>query len=294
MRLTIAFITGRPEPHLDWLFASLQPQLIASDEIDVLVIDKQGRTHAELMTSPQPYPCVQVRIESPKPTPWQGRHRVTACDWWAKSAAMNTAFVLCDTDYIAFVDDCCRLGPQWLSSVRLGDQRRRSVIAGSYDKRENGALTTDHRRQLEPKGKSNCGGGWLYGCTFALPLEWALEVNGAEEGCDGMGSEDYIFGLQLENAGYRVDFQPKLFVTQERPDIATIGDRVGLRRTDKGVSPNDKSNAALKRFGTRKRSEFTPDLRALRAQRAAGSLVWPLPDPDMRDWFDGQLVREMK
>jgi hypothetical protein len=307
MKLTIAFITGRAEPQLDWMLASLAPQILPGDEISVLVIDTRGRTPEALGVRPYGHWTPSVHVALPKPTPWQGAHRITACDWWAKSSAMNTALVLCETDYIAFLDDCCRLGPRWLETVRHGERKRKSVLAGTYDKIEHGIVTPDHRRIIEPKGKSNCGGGWLYGCTFALPLEWALEANGAEEGCDGMGTEDYILGFQLENNGHRIDFVPDMAVTLERPEITAAPLPLGsipsprfgssftaLRRTDKGAAPNDKSHAALARFRVLKRSEFSPDLRAMRAARMAGRLVWPTPDPDLRDWFDGQLVREMK
>lgn len=294
MRLTISFITGRATPRLDWLLATLMPQLAADDEIEVLVIDMLGRSPEALGTSRHPCKNVRVRVKPAKPTAWQGAHRVTSCDWWAKSSSMNTAFVLCDTDYVAFVDDCCRLGPKWLATVRRGARRRESVLAGTYDKIERGHVVRDHRRHLAPGGKPNCGGGWLYGCTFALPLEWALEANGAEEGCDGMGTEDYIFGFMLANNGHQIDFVPDMAVSQERPESATPGvPSIGLRRTDKGTSPHDKSHAALARFRGRKSTEFSPDLRALRAARAEGRLTWPLPDPDLRDWYDGQLVREM-
>lgn len=294
VRLTIAFITGRSNPHLDWLLGALAPQLDPDDEIEVLVIDLRGRTVDQIGTSARPLPRVRVRVESPKPTPWQGTHRVMSRDWWAKSSAMNTAFVLCETDYVAFTDDCCKIGPQWMETVRRGEERRRSVLAGTYDKIAGGVVTPDHRRSSAPDGRKDCGGGWLYGCTFALPLAWALEVNGAEEGCDGLGAEDYIFGLMLENRGHRIDFVPALAVTQERVELSLPNDpSAALRRVDKGTSPNDKSHAALKRFGKRSRTEFTPDLRALRADRAVGRLSWPAVDRDLRDWYDGQLVREM-
>lgn len=295
MQLTLALITGRLEPHLDWLLASLAPQVVAGDEISVLVIDARGRTAQQLGARAYGAWNPSVRVVLPKPTPWQGAHRITSCDWWSKSSAINTSIVLCDTDYIAFVDDCCRLGPKWLETVRRGDRERQSVLAGTYDKIENGVVTPDGRRALAPAGKLNCGGGWLYGCTFALPLEWALEANGAEEGCDGMGAEDYIFGFQLENNAHRIDFIPDMAVTQERAELSVAaGPSIALRRIDKGTPPNDKSHAALARFRVRKRTEFSPDLRVLRAARAAGNLVWPKPDPMLRDWYDGQLVSEMK
>jgi hypothetical protein len=259
----------------------------------VLVIDSLERTADELGVLPhygQWSP--DVRVAPPKPTPWQGMHRITSRDWWAKSSAMNTALVLCDTNYIVFVDDCCHVGPKWLEAVRRGELDRRSVLAGTYDKIERGVVTTGHRRALAPQGRPDCGGGWLYGCTFALPLAWALEINGAEEGCDGMGTEDYIFGFMLSNNGRVIDFVPDMAVMQERVEVSTPGvPSIRLQRTDKGISPNDKSHAALARFSPLKRTEFTPDLRALRRDRAAGNLTWSLPNPDMVDWFDQELIR---
>ncbi len=158
MQLTIAFITGRPEPHLEWLLESLAPQVVASDEIHVLVIDALARSTEDLGVLPHYGHWVpNVHVSLPKPTPWQGAHRITTCDWWAKSSAMNTALVLCETDYIAFVDDCCRVGPKWLETVRRGKFKRRSVLAGTYDKIEHGGVTSDHRRAIFPQGRPNCG-----------------------------------------------------------------------------------------------------------------------------------------
>jgi hypothetical protein len=296
MQLTIAFITGRAEPHLDWLLESLAPQVAASDAIQVLVIDSLDRSTEVLGVFPH-YGrwAPDVRVSPPKPTPWQGEHRITTCDWWAKSSAINTALVLCETDYIVFVDDCCRVGAKWLETVRGGESSRSSVLAGTYNKIEHGDVIPDHRQVLFPQGKPDCGGGWLYGCTFALPLEWALEINGAEEGCDGMGTEDYIFGFMLSNNDRQIDFVPDMAVIQERVEKSTPGlPSIRLLRTDKGVSPNDKSHAALARFSVLKRTEFTPDLRKLRGARAAGNLIWPVPDPNMRDWYDQKLVRNFK
>jgi hypothetical protein len=303
VRLTIAFITGRAEPLLYRMLESLAPQVDAADEIDVLVIDMQGRTPVQLGARRNYGHWIpSIRVELPKPTPWQGAYRITTCDWWAKSSAMNTAFVLCQTDYIAFLDDCCRLGPKWLETIRRGERERRSVLAGTYSKIARGIVMSDHRVGLYPEGRLNCGGGWLYGCTFALPLEWALEVNGAEEGCDGLGGEDYILGFMLENNGHQINFAPDLAVTLERDEISAPGaPSIPLRRADKVTSGNDKvtsgndkSHMALARFRVRKRTEFTPDLRQLRARRALGDRSWPPPDPDMRDWYDGQLVRDMR
>ena len=289
MRVTVVYITGRPDPRLDWAIGDLDQQIRPGDEVHLIVVDALARSASQLVAV-APTKIKSIIVTPPKPNIWQGPHRVTSVDWWAKSSASNTGLVLCKTDFIAFLDDRCHLGPRWLETVRAAEHKRSSVIAGSYDKHEDGRITIDHRRGLCPSGKRNCGGEWLYGCTFALPLEWCLEVNGFEEGCDGLSAEDYTFGAMLQNSGRRVDFEPSLFVTLER----SFQHGNTYKRLDKGSSPNDKSHAAKARFCSRKRTEFTPDLRVLRAAIAQGG-SFPIPDPngDYRDWYDGAPIRGM-
>jgi hypothetical protein len=65
---------------------------------------------------------------------------------------------------------------------------------------------------------------------------------------------------------------------------------VNFPRQDKGVSPDDKSHALCARFLDKKRTEFTPDLSALREQLAVGQ-EFPLPSPDTIDWYDGTRIK---
>lgn len=294
MNLTIAMITGRAEPHIEWVLQAIAQQRTASDFIDFIVVDALGRS-CRTLAGGQPWTnAVQdLRVVPTKPNIWQGKHRVTSHEWWAKSAGANTALCLAKHDYIAFLDDRAVPGPRWLETVRQGNRKRKSVIAGAYEKIEDGdRKLVDHRIQLHPNGKPDCGGEWLYGCTFALPTNWALDVNGFEEGVDGLGAEDVVFGFNLANAGHKIDFVPSLFVQFHRPSRSLVP---LYRRVDPGISPLDKSHAALARFGQRRRTEFTPDLMAIRAELARGG-SFPIPDPkvDYRDWYDGSLIREFE
>ncbi len=301
-------ITGRAEPRAEWLLDALATQAKAGDDLDVIVIDLHNRTTNELGIGGawRTQGRIPVRVAPPKPTIWQGPHRVTACDWWAKANAINTAIVLARRDYIAFVDDRCVPGPKWLEAVRGGTLTRSSVLCGSYDRLENGRVAAvDNRRTHSPEGRINCGGSWLYGCTWAAPLEYLLGVNGAEEGTDGLGAEDSILGLNLANARRRLDFVPSMFVALERSAEFSQGINGHAvspapaptpKRTDKGVSPHDKSHASLARFGKGKRTDptLTPNLTELREKIRTGG-AFPIPDPTRlwRDWYDDELISTM-
>lgn len=301
-RLTVTYITARQEPMFQWFFDSLANQLEPHDKIKVIIVDlladKRNKEAYDLRG-------LDVQWVEPKPNIWQGKHRITKDDWWAVSNARNTGICLCETEWIAFLDDRCVLLPSWMDAVKRA-MAGNYIVAGSYEKRskmdvQNGFIRgfekligADPRLKQAPNGMKNCPHSWFFGCTSAMPLEVALQVNGFEEGCDGMGMEDSIMGLHLRNCGYTLTFDVNMRMIEDRTEGETAsghGLSNVMRRTDKGVSPNDKSHAALKRFGVQKRTEFTLDLRELRAN----GMSWkPNPAwPDWKDWYDGQAISEM-
>lgn len=243
----------------------------------------------------------KIVVTSPKPNVWQGTHRLTKENWWAISNARNTATCLCKTEWIAFCDDRCVLAPTWLQGVRdamEGDY----AVAGSYEKRsgmkvENGAITdhgvligTDFRnpdRMIKQPYKTY-GGDW-YGCTSAAPMEWVLEQNGHAELCDSLGLEDVVFGNMLMLNNHITVFDSKMKIIEDRtPEHC----KDMPKRTDKGLSPHDRSHALLDRLAGRKRCDDQIDLRAERERVLRGE-PWTIPTGPVADWYDGQPLGEM-
>jgi hypothetical protein len=287
---TIIYVTARDEPRIDWLIDGLEAQATSWDDLELVVVDLLARSAAQIGV--RSIPCVQrLVVTPPKPCVWQGPQRLTSRDWWAASNARNTGIALATRDYLAFLDDRCQIGSTWLATLRSAARDRASVLAGAYDKDDDPRPILDHRKILYPRGRKNCGGGWLYGGSMALPLDWALEVNGFEEGCDGLAGEDCIFGYHLANAGRRIDFSVDLYVRKERRGQTRSHH---MATADKGAGPTRKSEIARRRFEPRRRTEFTPDLRELRRVVQAGA-PFPDVDPDARhvDWYDGQPIRDM-
>lgn len=302
--LTVAYVTSRKHPEAEWFLQSLASQVREGDAINVVVVDYHSGMRAGLMIqngawghvgASYPLPLLTVPC---KPNVWQGPHRFTKSEWWAKSAYINTAICLCKTDWIAFVDDRSVLMPTWLQSVREAMDGNYAV-AGSYEKRrdmtvENGSIQhggtvigTDPRK-VSSHAPIRMTGGWWFGCTNALPLEWALEINGADECCDSLGMEDVVFGSMLAANGFPMKYDERMAIVEDRtPEFyeAAVG------RTDLGVSPNDKSHGILSRTAGKKRATHHWNLREVRDLVQRGE-PFPIPTEPTHDWWDGRPLSE--
>lgn len=307
--ITVAYITARHDPRPEWFLDSLWRQLDGC-YCKVLIVDPY-RNEAKNSS---------VRIVHPKPTVWQGPHRLTKADWWAASNSRNTAICLCETEWIAFVDDRSVLVPRWLEAVKAAMEGH-YVVCGPYEKVHNlqvaaGAAAGGEKLEVDYSwdGKKTDGkdsrvayveehylhhktlsnpydapGEWTYGCSLALPLEWALQVNGFSEDMDGASGEDYIFGLMLQNNGFPIKFDLRMKMIEDRTP-GQLGP-VMIRR-DKGVSPNDRSHWLLEKHRHLRRAPHQWDLRQVRAMVLAGH-GFPVPSWPNRDPYDGQPLAEM-
>ena len=233
--LTIAYITSRSEPMFNWFLDSLSRQ-VGKDSAKVIIVDS--------LKQERPITGDGIVHVEPKPSIWQGKYRITKTDWWAVSNARNTALCLCETDWIAFLDDRCVLMPGWYDCLKQAI-RHGYAVCGSYEKRagmtvesgvikHGGTVTGEDARIGNDNGVVRVPGGeWMFGCNFALPLEWALQVNGVDQTCDGLSMEDAIFGLQLQNNGFPIMYDKRMKIVEDRTP-----EHCGpvMRREDKGES----------------------------------------------------------
>jgi hypothetical protein len=288
--LTICYVTARKEPNIEWFLQSLEHQVKPGDPVNVIVVD----FHGDMGDRSKKFP---VKYVLPKPNVWQGEHRLTQKEWWATSAYRNTGLCCANSEWIAWIDDRSVLMPTWLQAVRDA-MAGNYAVCGAYEKRtgmtvENGfirhggiVIGEDPRRTY--RRLSDVPGSYWFGCTNALPVEWALRVNGYDESCDSLGLEDCIFGQMLQLNGHPIKYDPRMKIVEDRSSEfyeAAVG------RTDKGTSPNDKSHALLQRVAGKKQATHHWNLREVRDQVLRGE-PFPIPTEPTTDWWDGKPLSE--
>lgn len=207
--LSIIYISNRMDARFEWFYSSLKRQ---SEEnktvpIEIIYVDSCKRERDAMFCDGLKKKCVQHI--APLPSAVQGPHRLTHIDWWSASAARNTGFIHAKFDYIVFADDLSVLMPGWLDAV-IQAATENYVVLGTYEKRndvvvEDGLLISstaieggmDSRIPQVSKVRTRVRGNWLFGCSFGMPTEFALEVNGFDEICNCIGAEDTQFGDRL-------------------------------------------------------------------------------------------------
>lgn len=306
--ITVVYLTFRGHTRFEWFASSLERELRAMPDYDrrdlqVVVID--GRYPRPLDA---PFP---IEHHLPKPTVWQGRHRLTKRDYFCAANARNTAFALARHEHVAFVDDLSVILPGWLKA-HVHAAEHGYVLCGTTCKQKNikvnfeGDVVSydefppglDSRLGNVPPTDDifPCTGGWLYGGTFSVPLEDALCVNGQDEIHDGIGGEDYDFGARLERAG------SDIYITRA---CGTFEDEDGhhaelpMVRLDKPVTGADgpySSNFLYYKLQRETDRSWTIgnrfNLGDLRAAVLAGE-PFPVPTEPTTHWVDGQPLSEM-
>ena len=235
MNFTVAYFSNRREPHFEWFIDALFSQSSDLNETQLVLVDYW-------LAPGHPHRPLEGRIDKmaklvngrcsfhhmpPKPTPWQGKHRQTSHDWFAASNARNTALIVADGRTFVGVDDLSVPLPGWWDQIKHAAVHN-YLAMGAYKKVRELRVENGNVISYRDDGKGNdsrwgtgsyggivvAPGSNLYGCSFALPLETALKVDGFDEWCNRIGAEDYDFGLRVERTGVRAFYNRNMMTLE--------------------------------------------------------------------------------
>lgn len=303
--ITFSYFTNRMEPKIEWFFDSLIKQTREENltGFGLTIVD----FHKDVRPINIPPELSFAKHVKPKPTVWQGDYRLTNENYFAPSNTRNTAICICETPYIALIDDLSVLMPGWLKELksRLNES---AYILGAYKKVKNLVVENGEVKSFEPfpqgvdsrwdagsdYGPVVAAGSWAFGCSLAGPVEGFLRINGYDEDCDSMGGEDYIAGMMLERNGYRFSYSRKMLTleSEERHHVEKPFKRI-IKKTP--MHPIDASHIILEQVmsgGRIKAQNYFGSIRDLRSKVLAGE-DFPTNQIPEHDWRDGQPLREM-
>lgn len=317
--VSIIYSTARVDPRIQWFFEALKKQ--AGDDladVQLIVVDfwAEGLKHEDCWSDEvaakrraefKAICPVADFVHTPvMPNVWQGKHRLTREHWFAASAVRNTGICLAKHGSLTFVDDLsCPTSTWWKwvkravidGGITCGSYRKVSKLVceggeiKSYEDHPNGH---DNRYGAgRDDGPVPCRGNWLYGCSLVAPTEAFLEINGFPMDANGMGFEDCLAGIQLEKMGWEFEYCRPL-CTYEDNELHFV-DHV-MKRSDYGVSPNDKSHALLKR--AQSGNGWEPNyfgeetLRGLRQRVLAGE-PFPICQVPEHEFFTGVALKDL-
>lgn len=262
--LTIIYITFREHCMFEWFIEPLK-QSIAENNfnfpiqivvVDGFLYDSPDKTVRREYFS-QKVGNLELTHVSPKPTKWQGEYRLTPNNYFAAANTRNTGACYAKYEYITFVDDLGIIKNTWLPAV-VNAMRNNEIHCGAYTKVNNMIYDTnsftynggdenggrDSRLNIYNQDISKCPGGHVYGSSFCLPKKVYFELNGQNEMSDGVGGEDYEFGIRLERAGYNIYYNKLMFINESNCAFGFDNQR-SCERGDPVVSENDYANLLI-------------------------------------------------
>jgi len=232
--ITIAYITCRSNPKIEWFFYSLNRELKGQfKNIKIIIVDYlfqfyPNERYTEFKKHYQRYENINIKHIAPLPCPVQGKYKISSQNFFAAGLARNSAFVACDTDYIVCIDDLSVIKEGWFKVIEWGCKNN-YVVLGSYAKvnnltcDEHGNYTYDldsYSKNLDsrfnnPYIKNNfatkVSGSWLYGASFGMPCKLAMQLDGFDSICNTIGSEDSEFGIRLGRLTNEIYYSKTLF-----------------------------------------------------------------------------------
>lgn len=240
MSVTIGIFTSRQDPRFDWFCDALARQMTPHElsNVEVILIDRHlwfpslfrgAKAHTEWidLTDPQYHDpsrlqygrdCVKDRFAflhlPPKPCIWQGPWRITSKDWFCAANSRNTAFLYATHKYFVGIDDLAIPMPGWWNAVKHAAEDG-YCVCGAYKKVLNLVIDNGEAKSWadfppgvdsrwsrgSDEGIVKWSGHGMFGCSFGVPLDLALKIDGFDPACNGLGCEDYDFGIRAERAG---------------------------------------------------------------------------------------------
>lgn len=258
----IVYVTGREEPAFDWFADGLAAQLGDGDDIQVIVVDAFRSPERSERFARAARGRFALRHVAPKPTPWQGPHRLTRAEYFAAASARNTGLVHARTPYVVFVDDCSVPMPGWWAGMKRAAARG-DVVTGTY--RRAWGMRVEAGRLVDARVEAGgvdtrwsfgddarpvpVAGNHLYTPSMGAPRERLLAINGFDEMCDPAACEDWQLGVRLAQAGAPILYDRSM-LTVESEDAQRTGRP--LLRVDPEL-PADAYMARLAEFGVSRR-----------------------------------------
>lgn len=241
MKISLAYFTSRKDAKFQWFCDSLarwagdelaDVQVIAVDRHLWSLTPEAGNTYfrrGDLISLVDPTWHVESRREEFQravrgrfellhlpvaPSMHQGPFRLTSKDWFCAARARNTAIMAAKHPYFVGIDDLSVITSTWWPQVKHAASSGYPV-AGAYWKKknvvvENGEIVSaedwlpgrDTRWDYgSDQGIVPWHGGSVFGCSFGIPTELLLKINGFDEQASAEGGEDYCLGIRAERAG---------------------------------------------------------------------------------------------
>lgn len=245
----------------------------------------------------------------PLPNVYQGPFRLTARDWFFAGISRDTGIIATRHPYVMFCDDLALPMPSWLAQVRHALEHR-YLLAGMYAKKKNvvvekGVLVSaeEFPPGVDSRMASGSDGGivpWtgagVYGCSFGVPLENLLAVDGCGLEVAAQGADDTCIGIRLERTGLKVFLNKNCFTIESEeahhgePSLPRESKNVPAERLPPGYEGSTMSDHVhinrLRREEDRTLPLFPLGLRAVRDQFLSTGMV-PIPKEPVFDWRDG-------
>ena len=309
---SIVYPTFREDPKLNWFVESLLLDIPKEtlSQVQLVIVDRLAGTSKRkrwLDKHKNLSKFGDVAHTPVKPNVWCGEHRIPAKDYFAAANFRNTGILHAKGSHIVFADDLSVIMPGWWHHV-AESRRLQEIYLGTYSKEremvvQKGVLKNytpnpigqDTRLKPHMADPFYCTGSWMYGSSVAAPIEALLQVNGFDEDCDSMGSEDYVCGMMMESYGWKFKFCPRMKTVESEELHGSKG--VEISRIIKPIADTDASHVILNmvKGGRNKGAFYTNKQMTLREARDSVLAGNPMPECNIpqHDWRDGQPLEEM-